>query len=147
MKMVVTLRLEPADAEPILRNHAERAAFYSALLDYTTRRTGGCPNVGSGRTYDQARAMWQQKFLQYKRVVESFGVEPDHISEQEALRTAFPFLPAGARHPTERRKVGPTEGVLDLSKPYPHWCGGITQHACEHAADRTVRAWRARMEG
>lgn len=144
---MISLRLAADDAEPILRISAELTALYSALLDYTTRRTGNCPNVGSGRTHAQARAEWQDKFLRNKRVVESFGVEFSPISEQEALTVAHPFLRAGAKHPTEPRRVGATEGVADLTKPYPTWRRDVARDACLHAADRTVRAWRATLEG
>lgn len=56
-------------------------------------------------------------------------------------------LPTGAKHPTERRKVRPSEGVLDVSKPYPHWRGDVAHCACAAAADRVVRAWRTKLEG
>ncbi len=150
----VTITLRRDDAAPILREAANDAAHYGAMLDYVTRRTVDV----SGRTYagqihwytgkrtvdnfDELRKEWRDKWLRAKRIVEAFGVEPSGVSEEEAIGIQYGWLKTGAKHPRENRKVRAGEGVQNYDEQWPKLRGSIFHEACRQAAERTVRAWK-----
>ena len=146
--MMVDLKMRVEDAEPILRTAAFDAARYSAFCDYITPRTYNPPAAHSGRSLADQKKIWRDRFLKAKRMVEAFGVEYEMTTEQEAMTVHIPMK-------NEKRtlvKVGGmafnrlSGGEPDFKNPRPAYRGAIHQEACNQAADRTVRRWRAGLE-
>jgi len=142
----ITLALRAEDAEPILRLHAELAARYGAFCDHITRKTVERPNAYT--PIEEARAEWLAKFLQAKRVVESFGLEYEPTSEAETLTVYVPDKVLKSR--IVKGVAGMSFRLIDKSVPdpknaRPKWRGGVHQEACRHAAERVVRRWRAAL--
>lgn len=141
MPKTITLDLRPDDAEPILRDAAERAARFGAYCDHITRRTVEGPASGN---YDDCRKQWLARFLAAKRVVEAFGVEIEPTSEPETLTVYY-------SHIGGRRKLKNIGGVRfnvvtgskpDYKNPYPCYRRDVHAEACRQAASRVVRRWR-----
>ena len=145
MSKTIALALRADDAEPILRDNAERAARYGALLDHVTRKTENAPGrrYNGDENYDAIRREWQEAFSRAKRIVESFGVEIEPIGEAEALTVRYPDIVLKSH----LSKIGGMtfrhidESRPDYKKPIPWWRGECAGEACKHAADRAVRRW------
>lgn len=134
----VTVTLRSDDAEPILFKAAFDAAKFGSYCDYITRRTGNTPS-GDPET-------WKKNFLAAKRTVEAFGIEYEQVSEQETITIAFNYV-GGKRKVVNMPGIGPvgwrTGSEPDYKNPYPNFYSMVHGHACEAAARRTVRSWKA----
>lgn len=145
MRKTITLELRTEDAEPLLREAAERAAKYGAFLDNFTKRTYMVPRSGP---IEDAREVWKAKFLKAKRMVEAFGVEYEPTSEGETLTI---YIPDKVLKSHLVKIAGVTLRHIDKSEPdfknpLPCYRGGTHEEACRQAADRVVRRWRAMIE-
>lgn len=143
---MITLTMQPDDAEPILRQAAEDAAKYGAWVDHMTKGTGNLPCPF--RLLEDRRKEWRAAFLRAKRIVESFGVEYEMTSEAETLSIAFHFT-GGTRRLHDLGSLGKVAIVsgskVDYSRPYPTYAGAVHAEACRQAASRVVRRWRASL--
>lgn len=141
----ITLDIRTEDAEPILRQYAELAARYGALVDHMTKRTVGRPS--SSLPLDECKAEWQEKFLRAKRIVESFGVDYEMTTAEETLTT---YIPDKVLKSHLVKVAGVTFRHVDKSIPdpknaMPQYRSGVHAEACKAAADRVVRRWRAAL--
>lgn len=130
----VTVTLRREDAEPILRKAAYEAAKFGAFVDHCTRRTVNCPHRGHGESFEDAKARWSKWYLQAKRTVEAFGVEYSMTSAEETIGIYWPPKPGTG-----------TQYVPDYANPLPMHRGEIHSQACHAAAERVVRAWKAKL--
>ncbi len=144
--MNVTLELRVEDAEPILRKDAYEAAKYSAWLDHITKRTVSSP-CSTSRDFDADRKDWNLKFLSNKRLVESFGIDYEILSEQEVLGVYIPEKVLKSRIVKlagfSIREVQKSEP--DPANAQPRYQSSICLEACKQAADRVVRNWQATL--
>lgn len=145
MSSTVTVALQADDIEPWLRQAADDAARYSSLADHIGRATYHAP-LGHGESYEDARARWQRAFLKARRIVQAFGVDYEPVSEEETLTITFDEI--GGRTKVMRLPgLGPvgwrTGGRPDYRHPRPCYRGGVHHAACNAAADRVIRRWRA----
>lgn len=148
MSKTITIELRLEDAEPILRHAAREAAEFGSLLDYVTRKTGNRRHQGHGESYEDARKRWHQRFVKGKRMVESFEVEYEQVSEGETLTVDYQWV-GGTRKIMKIPGIGPV-GVTsgsepDYNHPFPSCRGEIHAEACRRAAERVVCRWRAAL--
>jgi len=142
----IRLQLDPADAELILRSAATEAAKYGGLLAHVTEHTFLAPR-DPGVSYEAARDGWRARFIRAKHTVEAFGVTFEPTSEAETLTVHFDLI---GEWP-EIRSVAGVEfmalagGMLDTEHPVPTYRDAIHREACNAAAERVVRSWRATL--
>jgi hypothetical protein len=149
----VTITLPADDLEPTLRKYAFEAARYSAWCDHIQPyRTymGPGPGYGSRLTAQEVKAEWREKFLRGKRIVEAFGIEYEQTSEDETVYISYPHMKGEKR---ERVNVGGlmaftrvSGGTADFKKPEITFRGGVHEEACNQAAERVIRKWRASLK-
>lgn len=143
----IALTLHADDVESFLRQAADDAARYSALVDHMTPRTYQSP-WRSGVPFEAQHKEWNARFLRAKRIVEAFGVEYEMTSEAETLTVHIPMKGQKRKMHTVAglaRFATLSGGVPDLKHPLPCYFGGVHAEACRQAADRTVRKWRAML--
>lgn len=145
----VRLELMPEDAEPILRKAAYDAARYGAYVDHLTRRTHNPPSR-NGRSFDECRAEYSDRFRRAKRIINAFGVEHEVTSEAETLTVEYPMK---NQKKVARRIPGIgvvneiSGGTPDFKKPIPSYRRGVHEDACQAAADRVIRMFRMSRTG
>ena len=142
MAKTVTITLPINIAEPMLRQAAFEAAEYGAWCDYFTPRTFMLPEALTPKN----RQVWLERFLASKRLVEAFGVEYQPTSAEETLTVYIPMK-------NQKRKVTVVDGMRfpeivsegepDYKHPVPNYWSGVHADACQAAADRVVRQWKA----
>ena len=92
----ITVTLRATDIEPFLRKAAKDAALFSAWCDYITTQTHNPPSWAFMSVAD-AKKEWLARFLQAKRIVESFGIEYEPTSEEETLTVEHTELATRSR--------------------------------------------------
>lgn len=139
----ITLSLRAEDAEPILRKEAYDAAKYGSMVDHIPRKCWNHPK-GYGVDHDKQKAIWSERFLRSKRIVESFGIDYEPVSEAETITLRYEEI---KRTKARRNIAGMTfreiETVGYNSKKFEaHYISEYHSQACQAAADRAVRRWR-----
>lgn len=134
----ITLTILADDAKPILWQAAFEAAKFGAWTDYFASHVGNLPSGMDRKT-------WQGRFLKAKRMVEVFGVEYEPTSEAETLTVDYPWE-GGTREFVAGVGYVTSGQTQNLNLPYPSYRREVHTKACEAAADRVVRRWRASLE-
>lgn len=139
----ITLTIRADDAEPILLKAAEDAAKYGAWCDHITIRTYNAPRWRGMKLAD-AKKEWMAKFLQAKRIVESFGIEYEQTSEPETLTIYIPtkVLKSHIVEIAGLRMRHVDKSVPDPKNAVPEYRSDVHAEACRQAAKRAVRKWK-----
>jgi len=141
---VVTVTIPADEAERVLREAARAAALYGAMVDYITRRTDMMPTWNGAKSFVEARADWQRRFLKAKATVECFGIEYEPTSESETMTIGFENKPVRDKRGKEVIVAGLFRRVeSDFTKPIPSYRRHVHEAACDAAADRVVRRWKS----